>query len=86
LIQKCKLFINSLIKDRITNKEGSELSPSRKKLLKKIDKAIEALDNQINNPYGIDENKLKELIEMREKLEKSKKDIKRRSFDLSLPV
>jgi hypothetical protein len=28
--------------------EGSELSPSRKKLLKKVDKAIEVLDNQIH--------------------------------------
>ena len=55
-------------------------------MLKKVDEAMELLDKQINNPNGIDEKKLKELIEMKEKLEKSKKDIKRRSFDLSLPV
>lgn len=70
----------------ITNKEGSEFSPSKKKLIKKVDEAIEVLDSQINNAEGIDENKLKELIEMREKLEKSKKDLKRRSFDFSFPV
>ncbi|MFW9948157.1 MAG: hypothetical protein ACFFDX_15135 [Candidatus Odinarchaeota archaeon] len=62
------------------------MSPSRKKMLKKVDEAMELLDKQINNPNGIDEKKLKELIEMKEKLEKSKKDIKRRSFDLFLPV
>ncbi|MFX1304907.1 MAG: hypothetical protein ACFE9X_16250 [Promethearchaeota archaeon] len=62
------------------------MSPSRKKLLKKVNEAMEVIDNQINNPDGIDEEKLKELMEMKEKLEKSKKDIKRRSFDLSLPV
>lgn len=62
------------------------MSPSRKKLLKKLNEAMEVIDNQINNPDGIDEEKLKELMEMKEKLEKSKKDIKRRSFDLSLPV
>ncbi|MFX0033772.1 MAG: hypothetical protein ACFFGP_15150 [Promethearchaeota archaeon] len=63
------------------------MSPSRKELLKKVDEAIEKLDKQISNSEGLDEEKLKELMEIREKLENSKKDIKKkRSFDLSLPV
>ena len=51
-------------------------------MLKKVDEAIKVLDNQINNPDGIDENKLKELMELKEELEKSKKVIKKRHFDL----
>ena len=62
------------------------MTGSRNKLLKKIDEAIEELDNQINDSEGIDENKLKELTEKKEKLEREKKEIKKRSFDLSLPV
>ncbi len=58
------------------------MAPSRKKMLKKVDEAIKVLDNQINNPDGINENKLKELMELKEELEKSKKVIKKRHFDL----
>ena len=62
------------------------MTGSRNKLLKKIDEALEELDNQINDSEEIDENKLKELTEKKEKLEREKKEIKKRSFDLSLPV
>ena len=86
MLLKCNLLILSLLKLQITNKEGFELTRSKKKFLKKIDKAIEELDNQINNSDGIDEIKLKELTELKEKLEISKKEIKKRSYDLSLPV
>ena len=62
------------------------MSPSKRKLIKKVNQAIEIIDKQINDPDGIDEDKRKELLETRERLEKSKKDLRRRSFDLSLPV
>ena len=64
MLLKCKLLILSLLKLQMTNKEGFELTRSKKKLLKKIDEAIEELDNQINNSDGIDEIKLKELTEL----------------------
>ena len=69
----------------IANKEEYKLTPSRKKMLKKVDDAMEVLDKQINNPDGIDEDKLKELMEMKEKLEKSKKVIKKRNYRVHFP-
>lgn len=85
MLQRCKLYIRSLLKLKISNKERFELTRSKKKLLKKMDETIEHLDNQINNSDGMDENKLTELTEQKDKLENLKKDVKKRSIDPFLP-